>query len=260
MSEVIYESSVLVSRERGVFRVVVVPDGGKFSVVQIDLDSDHNPTNETTVARFRKASNAVEAVTYLEANGDFPERLKISVRQTQRGDWLVVAALQNKCGIGIHRLGSPAPGYTTGQQYGRYASEVEAWREAARLAEEKDGVVVEWVYPRPNPQFVDLPRQYPNETHYASFEEAEADGWIYINPSKTIEHYNGGVMFAQDITPGRAQGYELALMIKHGGQLQPRQFATNQIIWAGGRFSYRFRTGDVVDAIRTARRFIDSLA
>lgn len=185
--------------------------------------------------------------------------MNISYRQTRKGDWMVCAVAHATYGPGINKTGSPAPGYTTGQEYGRYSNEQIAREEATRIAAEKNALVVEWQYPAKNPQFADLPCQYPERTDYADFSEAEADGWIYISPSKTVDHYRGCIVFARDVTPGMASGYELALTVRFDGQNHSREFARNRIVWGGGKFSYRFRTGDVVDAIRAARQYIDRL-
>ncbi len=182
----------------------------------------------------------------------------ISYRQTRKGDWMVCAVAQATYGPGVYKTGSPAPGYTTGATYGRYPTEQIARKEAARIAAEKNALVVEWQYPAKNPQFIDLPRQYPALTDYATFADAEADGWIYISPSKTVDHYRGGVIFARDVTPGAASGYELVLTVRFDGQNHPRDFARNRMVWGGGKFSYRFRAGDVVDGIRAAHKYIDS--
>lgn len=257
----IYKTLPLFDQESNIFFVAIEPRDGLFDMVRHELDDNHEPSGEATVLEtYRTVDAATDAAQHLQRWGEFKPRPMFTVRQTRRGDWLVSGAIQARYGIGIHKVGSPAPGYTTGGQFGRYATEAEAQVKAEALAEEHDGIVVEWQPPQQNRPFASLPRLYPTETNYNSVDDAEADGWIYISPSKTIEHYNGGVMFAQDITPGRAQGYELALVVKVQGQLQPRQFATNQIIWAGGKFSYRFRMGDVVDAITAARQYIDSLS
>lgn len=245
---------------------------GRFFVVAVEQSGDQwfivqhpSPFHEQNFppsqmgAPFRWEETAVAAANRFAITGEMPERTKFSVRQLASGEWLVFNAISAKYGIGVYKVGSPAPGYTTGAQYGRHDTEVEALAHAHRLAYEHDGVVVEWQHPAKNPQFSDLPRQYPERTDYATFAEAEVDGWIYISPSKTIEHYRGAVIFARDVTPGMASGYELALTVRFDGQNHPREFARNQVVWGGGKFSYRFRTGDVVDGIRAARKYIDGL-
>jgi hypothetical protein len=184
-----------------------------------------------------------------------------SYRQTQLGDWLVFRAIPATYGPGINRVGDPAPGFTTGAQHNRFDTEAEAVAEAHRLAA-TNGEVVEYAPPQRNPQFVDLPRQYPNETTYETLSEASADGWININPSKTVHYYKGHVIYVRDVTPGASYGYNLAIAVKGQDPL----FAESREIWANthpgrltGVFSIRFRTGDVVDAIRAACKYIDSI-
>lgn len=50
--------------------------------------------------------------------------------------------------------------------------------------------------------------------------------------------------------------YNLAIRIK--GDMGEQNFAETKEIWAGGKVSARFKSGDVVDAILAARRWIDA--
>jgi hypothetical protein len=236
----------------GQARFVVEPDGDKFVIVRIAEETGER----TVIDSYRRVENAAHAVKYLEANCKFPQRFMVSVRQTRRGDWLVFEALPATMGIGVAKVGSVGRGYKTGHQYGRFGTEAEANVEARRIADEKDGVVVAWEYPGQNTPFSALPRKYPTRTHYDTDEDAAADGWLYIFPDKTIEWYRGHLIYVQDITPGRAIDYELAVMVKG----HDRIFTRNELTWIGGKFSWRFRTGDILDAIAAAHRFIDSLA
>lgn len=194
----------------------------------------------------------------------------ISCRKTQRGDWLIFEAVPYTNGIGARKVGSPGQGYTTGHQFGRAEDENEACNSAKAIAQEMEMVLVPWEPPRDfNPRFIDLPPQNPTKKDYNSKDEAKADGWIYINPSKTIEHYRGRVIKCIDVTPGRSFGYNLAIKIAGQGRHvkieedsiyeidQSIEFAKSQEIWANNRLSARFRTGDIVSAILAARKWID---
>lgn len=193
----------------------------------------------------------------------------ISYRKTQgRGDWLIFEAVPYTNGIGVRQVGTPARGYTTGLQFGRADTEEEAKNSAKAIAQEKEMVLVLWEPPRdPNPKFVDLSRQFPVKKDYNSKEEAEADGWIYINPSKTIEWYKGRVIKCIDVTPGNSFGYDLAIKIVGQGRHfnseegyeidQSIEFAKSKAIDIGKYVSIRFRSGDVLDAISDARKWID---
>lgn len=188
---------------------------------------------------------------------------KISYRQTRKGDWMVCAVAQATYGPGVHKVDSPAPGYTTGEEYGRYPTEAEAKEAAEAFAVKNGRVVVEWQYPAKNLQFTDLPRLYPERTSYETLVEAEADGWININPSKSIHYHKGHIIYVEDVTIGRSFGYDLAIAVKGHAP----EFARSREIWANthpgrttGVFDIRFRTGDVVDAIHAACKYIDNLA
>lgn len=181
----------------------------------------------------------------------------ISCRQAQRGDWIVCEALPATFGVGVERVGGPAAGYKTGSIYERgYSSKDEAWEDAVRLAVARGATVVEWRHPQPNPQFKDLPRQYPTQTGgYESWEAVSADGWVTISPSKTIGHYRGRTIHCVDITPGRSFGYELAI------ECAGIRYLESTTVWvvdgAVSEFSPAFRSGDLVDAIEAAHRWID---
>lgn len=76
-----------------------------------------------------------------------------------------------------------------------------------------------------------------------------------------FEVYNGAKIYCADVTPGRSFGYDLAIKI---AGVPDQVFAQTTTIWAKtddgwpyARFSIRFRTGDVVDGIRAARKWID---
>lgn len=183
----------------------------------------------------------------------------ISYRQSRHGDWIVVRAVPATLGIGLRRVGDPAGGYTTGRIYDRVPTEEEAQETAARLAQERNMTVVTWEYPRPNPQFADLPRKYPTQTSgYESWEDAYADGWVTINPSKTVEHRRGRVIRCVDITPGASFGnFGYILAVECAGI----RYLESTTVWAQegavNTFCPAFRTGDLVDAIEAARRWID---
>lgn len=180
----------------------------------------------------------------------------VSYRQTRRGDWIVCEALPATMDIGMDKVGSPAGGYTTGEVYNRADSEEAAEEMAQAIAHERGGVVVAWEHPRPNPQFGDLPRRYPTQTGgYESWQAAHADGWVTISPHKTIEHYRGRVIRCADITPGNSFGYKLAI------ECAGTHYLESTTVWAEdgtvSEFSPAFRSGDLVDAIEAARRWID---
>lgn len=248
----LYELGNMMVHGVGQVRFVVEPDGDGYAVVQITEETSARMVLET----YRMADNAIRAIRYLEASGNLPSRFMVSVRQTRRGDWLVFQALPAIMGTGVAKVGSWAGGYKTGQQFGRFVTEAEAQAEAQHIAEERDGVVVAWEHPGQNTPFSALPRKYPERTHYDADGEAAADGWLYVFPHKTIEWYKNRLIYVQDITPGMAIDYELAIMVKG----HDRIFARNELVWIRGKFSWRFRTGDIVDAIAAARVFIDSLA
>ena len=176
----------------------------------------------------------------------------ISTRQTRKGDWLVFEAILAKTGIGVEPVGQPAGGYTTGLQFNRFPTEEEAGNYAGELATKTGGEVVDWQPPAHNVRFVDLPRLYPEATEFATPDEAAAAGWVYITPSKTIEWCRGVKIACADITAGKSFGYDLAIMALG------EQFAASTTVWINGKFSPRFKTGDIVDAIHKARAFIDS--
>ena len=183
----------------------------------------------------------------------------ISYRQTQKGDWLIFHAVPYTQGIGVNQVGTPGNGYTTGHQYGRADSEKEAERSAQALVAENSTpyckwVIVPWVPPYPpNPQFEGLSKKHPLKTEYTSLEDAESDGWIYINPSKIVAIYRERTIRCQDITPGRSFGESFAIQIKG----EAINFAKSSVIWIDDKFSARFRTGEVVDAIQSAKKWIN---
>ncbi len=178
--------------------------------------------------------------------------MKISIRQTQKGDWLVFEAIPAILGIEVDQVGSYVDGYTTGLQFQRFDTEEEAENYAGALTAKTNAELIEWQPPqRQNASFEDLPRLYPDKTGYETREQSEAAGWIRINPSKTITHYRGIKIYCADITPGNSFGYELAI------KALDREFAHSTQIGIGRYFSVRFRTGEVLDAIDAARKFID---
>lgn len=176
---------------------------------------------------------------------------KISIRQTKAGDWLICEAIPNALGIGVQSVGDTAPGYKTGHQYDRYPTEHEAIAFAEGLAAGLDAELVDWQHPEENSRFEDLPRLFPKRTSYQTVEEAEADGWIRINPSKTVSWYRGMKIYCKDISPGNSFGYDLAI-VANG-----RQFTKSSEIGVGPKISVRFRAGEVVEAIETAKKYID---
>jgi hypothetical protein len=179
--------------------------------------------------------------------------MNISYRMTRKGDWMVCEAISATYGTGVYKTGSPAPGYNTGVTFGRYPNESIAQAEAARIAAERGGTVVQWEYPAQNPQFVDLPKKYPQQTEYASFAEADEDGWIHANPSKTLHVHRGKRVYVRDFTPGASFGYEMVICVEGATET----LAKSESIWADGKFSVRFRSGDIVDAIERAIGLID---
>lgn len=185
----------------------------------------------------------------------------ISYRKTQKGNWLIFEAVPYKQGIGVNPVGSPGEGYTTATQFDRADAETEAEEKAKTLAadltdETCQWVVIPWQAPCSfNLRFVDLPKKYPSQKEYPTVEESVGYGWIHINPSKTLEHYRGRKIYCEDVTPGRSFGYNLAIRVK--GDMGETNFAETSEIGTGAKESARFRTGDVVDAILAARKWID---
>lgn len=178
--------------------------------------------------------------------------MKISMRQTQKGDWLVFEAIPATMGVGVSKVGSPAGGYTTGLQLNRFDSEELAYRFAAELSAKTGSDIVDWLPPQAqNEQFRDLPKLYPIRKDYDTSTEAEADGWIHINPSKSIDYHKGIKIYCADVSPANTFGYNLAIMAAG------RRYAETSQIWIGRNFSIRFRAGEIVDAIEAARAFID---
>jgi hypothetical protein len=195
----------------------------------------------------------------------------ISVRQTQKGDWLIFRPEPHTLGVGIKKAFTPTSGYTTGHQYGRADTEQEAIEAAKAIMREKtnqyyEWVLIEWIPPtEKNPQFCDLPKLHPTAKRYDSKEAMELDGWIYINPSKTIAHYRGRTIYVTDVTPGASFGYDLAVTIKgvyNADGVKNVLFAKSSEVWhedeyGKSRFSTRFKSGDIVDAIAAAKAWID---
>lgn len=189
----------------------------------------------------------------------------ISVRQTQKGDWLIFRPEPYKLGMGIKKTFSP-------HQYGRADTQEEAINAAKAIMKEGtnkyyEWELVEWVPPtEKNPQFCDLPKLYPENKDYETAEDAESDGWIYINPTKTLAHYRGRVIYVADVTVGNSFGYDLAVAIKGIYKLDGTRtplFAKSSEIWfknenGESRFSVRFKMGDIVDAIEAAKAWIDA--
>jgi len=176
----------------------------------------------------------------------------ISVRHTQKGDWLIFEAIPATLGIGVNKVGSSAGGYTTGLQFDRRETEEEAQNYAGELAVKIGAEIVEWEPPQnKNTLFSDLLPLYPAVTDYETSEQAESAGWIRINPSKTIIHYRGVKIYCADVTPGNSFGYKLAI------KALEQEFAQSTEIGIGKYFSVRFRSGDIVDAIKAAQKFID---
>lgn len=178
--------------------------------------------------------------------------MKISIRQTQKGDWLVFEAIPATLGVGVDQVDSPAGGYTTGLQFQRFETDEEAENYAGALVAKTNAELVEWQPPqRQNSHFEDLPQLYPDRANYETKEQAEAAGWIRINPSKTITHYRGIKIYCADVTPGNSFGYELSI------KALDQEFAHSAQIGIGRYFSIRFRAGDILDAIESVRKFID---
>lgn len=178
----------------------------------------------------------------------------ISYRKVKRGeqeDWIVFEALPAVRGIGILKTGQPKAGYKTGQTFGRRGTEAEAHAWAEQIAAEVAGEVVAWQPPEPDPQFADLPMLFPRSTNFATAEEAEAAGWLWIAPGKTLEHYRGVKIACKDTSRPGEFGYDLAIIC------MGREMARSTTVWVGGRFSPRFRTGEIVRAIHEARAMVD---
>jgi hypothetical protein len=179
--------------------------------------------------------------------------MPISIRQTQKGDWLVFEAIPAKLGIGVQQVGTLAGGYNTGFQYNRFPIESDAEDYAILLAEKLNSEIVEWEYPQQtNVQFEDLPKLYPTQSKFDNANAAQNAGWIRINPNKTITHYKGVKIYCSDITPGAAFGYDLAITANSEYYLESSE------IWIGNYFSIRFRAGDIVDVIKAIKQVIDN--
>lgn len=179
--------------------------------------------------------------------------MKISMRQTQKGDWLVFEAIPATMGVGVSKVGTLAGGYTTGLQLNRFDNEELAYRFAAELSAKTGSEIVDWLPPQAqNVQFRDLPKLYPTAKRYDTSAEAEADGWIHINPSKSIDYHKSIKIYCADVSPVGTFGYNLAIMA------DGRRYAESSTIWIGQHLSIRFRAGEIVDAIEAIRRFIDS--
>lgn len=190
--------------------------------------------------------------------------LLISYRQTLSGKWLVFMAEPYKQTTPYNITGEffvKREGYTTSFQIARFDTEAEAKEFAEKyIATQNEKRIpgreyqyVPWTPPiaKPYTSYADLPPKYPNlKKKYSSFEEARKDGWIQINPSKMIAP-NTRVI---DVTPGRSFGYDLVIINTETGT----RLAKSHEIWVtdeNGRmkFSIRFRTGDVVDAIKKVK-------
>jgi hypothetical protein len=183
----------------------------------------------------------------------------ISTRQTRSGDFLIFEAVPYRLGIGTKPVGDQGPGYTTGHQFGRADTGAEAVAAAEAIVSEKSDdfchwVLIEWQPPtEQNPQFVDLPIVYPSQTEYETKSAADEDGWIYINPTKTLEWYRGRAIKCVDVSGPNSFGYDFAVKIS-GEQVE---FARTKTVWINGKFSARFQSGTVVNAILSARAWID---
>jgi hypothetical protein len=159
--------------------------------------------------------------------------MNISYRLTRSGKWLVCEALPHTLGVGVERVGTPTDAYTTGTQFGAYATEDAALAQVEALTKEFACTYVPWVTPHEfNQQFIDL--------------DLSDDAIVYIATDKTIEWYKGRVIKNIDVTEGKWFGYDFAIMIANG---DGRRFleSTN-----GG-----YRLGDLKRAILEARRVID---
>jgi hypothetical protein len=184
----------------------------------------------------------------------------ISTRKTRSGDYLIFEAVPYRLGIGVATTGSKGSGYTTGHQFGRADTESEAVAAAEAIVVENDDetchwILIDWQPPMDkNLQFVDLDKKYPQAKDFETKAEAETAGWVYINPSKTIEWYRGRVLKCVDVSGGDSFGYDFAIKIK--GEVS--EFATSKTIGIGRMVSARFRSGDVVDGILAARQWIDA--
>lgn len=183
----------------------------------------------------------------------------ITTRKTQSGDYLIFEAVPYKLGIGVEKVGSTGAGYTTGHQFGRADTEPEAVAAAeAIVAEKSDGfchwVLIKWRPPtEKNVQFVDMPKKFPECKTYDKKVHAEASGWIYVNPAKTLEWHRGRVIKCVDVSPDNSFGYDFAIRIV-GEEIN---FAETGEIGIGRFVSIRFRSGDVVEGILAARGWID---
>lgn len=259
----VFESPIYQATAKQCFRFVVSQtDDDKFKLTRVELDQDYEPVSEIHLTNYKTIDETRAAMSHFVEHGCLP---RISHRPTRAGDWMVCAVAQATYGPGVHKNGSYAPGYTTGTEYGRYPIEEAAALAAEHLAAETGRVLVEWQYPAKNPQFIDLSRLYPEHKEYSTSKEAREAGWIQINPDKTVHKHNGHTIYVRDVTPGRSQGYELVIAVKG----HEKHFAASQQLWltdeiratsGTGCFTIRFRTGDVVDAIHAACKYIDNLA
>lgn len=177
----------------------------------------------------------------------------ISVRQTKRSDWLVFQAIPATLGMGIEKVGTLVGGYTTGYQYDRFPTEQEANEYAKKLAEKLQAQVVKWEYKqRENPQFIDLTKLYPTEKEFNTSEKAKKAGWINISPNKRLCYYNDVRIWCKDVTLGTSFGYNLAIVANDKIYLESTE------IWISGKFSQRFRTGDIVDTVEKIKQDINA--
>lgn len=62
--------------------------------------------------------------------------MKIAIRQTRKGDWLIFEARPHTLGIGLEKVGQSTGAYTTGQQFDRRPTRPEAESAALEIAQE----------------------------------------------------------------------------------------------------------------------------
>jgi hypothetical protein len=159
--------------------------------------------------------------------------MNISYRLTRSGKWLVCEALPHTLGVGVGRVGTPTDAYTTGTQFGAYATEDAALAQVEALTKEFAYTYVPWVTPHEfNQQFIDL--------------DLSDDAIVYIGTNKTVDLYKGQAIRNIDVTEGKWCDNDFAIVIA-GGDGRRYLESTN-----GG-----YRLGDLKRAILEARRVID---
>lgn len=126
----------------GLFKLVISRvDNGRFELSQLDIDEDQQPWNETPLADYPNADEAMAAMRHVIKTGNLPLRSGVAVRQTRSGEWLVFYASPARNGHG----------HNTGAQYGRFDSEAEAVQEAEKIAADGQMDTIEFIPCNTNP-------------------------------------------------------------------------------------------------------------